>query len=160
MEYSHALCRGRSMALCSWITVHSCGWSVTQRETTSVLTLCSVSGSADLWAPSILASHGALRVMLRSTEASSKASEAIRTSSPSGRLSLQPAPISRGCQGITQLLRQTPGRWTPRLPLSCIAKNAMGFFRSETSISTRDSDPSVEGFVEVIWRINYQLQML
>eukprot|EP00701_Giardia_intestinalis_P001776 XP_001705600.1 Hypothetical protein GL50803_30984 [Giardia lamblia ATCC 50803] len=46
---------------------------------------------SDVWAgPS---SHRTLGVMLRSTEASSKASEAIRTGSLSGRLSLQPAPV-------------------------------------------------------------------
>ncbi|ESU38923.1 Hypothetical protein DHA2_150211 [Giardia duodenalis] len=45
MECSHALCRGRSMALCSWIAVRSCRCSVTQRETVSTLTLCSASGS-------------------------------------------------------------------------------------------------------------------
>ncbi|ESU36058.1 Hypothetical protein DHA2_153779, partial [Giardia duodenalis] len=47
MEYSHALCRGRSMALCSWIAVRSCGWSVTQPEIMSTLTLCSAFDSTD-----------------------------------------------------------------------------------------------------------------
>eukprot|EP00701_Giardia_intestinalis_P003331 XP_001707155.1 Hypothetical protein GL50803_31118 [Giardia lamblia ATCC 50803] len=45
MEYSYALCRGRSMALCSWIAGRSCRWSVTQHEIMSALTLCSASGS-------------------------------------------------------------------------------------------------------------------
>ena len=86
-------------ALCSWIAVRSCGWSVTQHETVSTLTLCSAFSSADVWAPSILASHGVLGVMLRSVEASSEASEAIRTGSPSGRLSLQPASVYSGVSG-------------------------------------------------------------
>ena len=92
-------CRGRGPSLCSWIAVRSCGWSVTQHETVSTLTLCSAFSSADVWAPSILASHGVLGVMLRSVEASSEASEAIRTGSPSGRLSLQPASVYSGVSG-------------------------------------------------------------
>ena len=55
---------------------------------------------SDVWAPSILASHGTLGVMLRSVEVSSEASEAIRTCSSLSRLALQPASISRGCQAL------------------------------------------------------------
>ena len=46
---------------------------------------------SDVWAPSICTTR--LGMMLRSTEASSKASEAIRTGSSLSRLALQPASI-------------------------------------------------------------------
>ena len=66
-EYSHALCRGRGPALCSWIAVRSCRCSVTQHETVSTLILCSVSGSVTC---GLVHLHSTLGVMRRSTEAS------------------------------------------------------------------------------------------
>ncbi|ESU35246.1 Hypothetical protein DHA2_152867, partial [Giardia duodenalis] len=79
--------------------VHSCSWSVTQHEITSTLTLCSVSGLADLWAgPS--APHSTLGIMLRSVEASSEAPGAIRTGSLSGRLSTTGTRLLDGVKGL------------------------------------------------------------
>ena len=59
--------RGRAPPLCSWIAVHSCGCSVTQHETASTLTLCSVFSSVTC---GLVHLHSTLGVMRRSTEAS------------------------------------------------------------------------------------------
>ncbi|ESU38232.1 Hypothetical protein DHA2_151684, partial [Giardia duodenalis] len=60
--------RGGGPALCSWIAVRSCRWSVIQYKTASTLTLCSASGSVTCGLHLHCTAH--LGVMLRSVEAS------------------------------------------------------------------------------------------
>ncbi|ESU39479.1 Hypothetical protein DHA2_151666, partial [Giardia duodenalis] len=100
---------------------------------------------SDVWAPSICTTR--LGMMLRSTEASSKASEAIRTGSSLSRLALQPASIYSRVSRHCQLLWQTPGRWPRPPPLS-------GAGRISPLLSARhpeDPDLPVEGFTEIAW---------
>ena len=114
MEYSHALCRGRGPALCSWIAVRSCRCSVTQHEIMSTLTLCSVFGSVTC---GLVHLHSTLGVMRRSTEASIQGhlSERRRLrhqerSGPvhRGRLSLQPAPVYSKMSGTASCCGRPP----------------------------------------------------
>ena len=157
MEYSYALVSkkrsGPGLLSCSWIAVRSCRWPVTQHEIMSTLTLCSVFGSADVWAgPS--APHSTLGGdALVCRDGWSRATSlrgviqtpgAIRTGSPLGCLSLQPAPVYSGVSGTASCCGRRPAGGpsrhhssvrpgsvhfcqpdTPRIP-TCLSRDSQG----------------------------------
>ena len=146
-------CRGRGPPLCSWIAVHSCRRPVTQHEIMSTPTLCSVSGSV------MCGLHPSVQhawVMLRSVEASSKASEAIRTGSPLGCLARQPASIYSRVSGTASCCGRHPAGG-PGRHHSPVQAGSVHFCQPDTpripTCLSRDSQRSHGSPSRQAWRV-------